>query len=224
MIHHRGLEEKERVLIRSSYFLQAVLLCLAGATACWAQKPKPPARPIPQELRSNGWKEFYSLDGRFRILFPGKPVEQSAVSEKEAGRLEGRLYALEAAGGTYIAAYNDLSTTVTGHGAVSSMLDRGRDAALASGQGKLVSEKAVSVAGYPGREIKAEIPEGMILAKVYLVRQRLYQLIVFTPDLRTLPRLKCAFYESSAHKFLDSFRLIKVARDKFAKSVRRSKP
>ena len=81
------------------------------------------------------------------------------------------------------------------------MYDSSRDGAVANMEGKLVSEKNVKLGKHPGREIRINVAEGKRLfrVRVYLVEQRLYQVVVFgTPETAT---------SKDADKFLDSFKL-----------------
>ena len=80
------------------------------------------------------------------------------------------------------------------------MFDGGRDRLIASEKGKLITQSTITLAEYPGRAITVEMPDGLIVtARLYLVKNRFYQLLAETK--RT---------KEDAEKiasFLDSFKL-----------------
>jgi hypothetical protein len=81
------------------------------------------------------------------------------------------------------------------------VFDSSRDGAIANLAGKLASEKDIKLGGHPGREIRIEVANGKQLfrVRVYLVDQRLYQVVILgTKEQAT---------SKEADKFLDSFRL-----------------
>ncbi len=85
---------------------------------------------------------------------------------------------------------------------IKDVLDSSRDGAVGNLKGELDSEKDIKLGDYPGREVRIAVDEGKKLfrARVYLVDQRLYQVVVFgTKDAAT---------SKEADKFLDSFQLI----------------
>ncbi|MEW6207271.1 MAG: hypothetical protein AB1631_02825 [Acidobacteriota bacterium] len=90
---------------------------------------------------------------------------------------------------------------------LSPSLDSGREQAIASEKGRLLSEKNISLNGYTGREMVVELSEGILKTRMYVTRQRLYQIIVVMPKPRASTGEKIRFEESIADKFLDSFKL-----------------
>jgi hypothetical protein len=80
------------------------------------------------------------------------------------------------------------------------IFDSSRDGAVGNLEGNLASEKDIKLGKHPGREI--QIVAGgkrLFRARVYLVDQRLYQVVVFGT--------KEAATSKEADKFLDSFKL-----------------
>ena len=105
-------------------------------------------------------------------------------------------------GVVYGVSYSDYSESLVKQTSTEKMLDSGRDGALANTQSKLLSESAISLDGYPGREITASSPDGKFTARVrvYLVNSRLYQTIVVIPnEVASSPDVL---------RFLDSFHLL----------------
>ncbi len=193
---------KPRIWPSLMVILTGVWVCSARESTALSNAP-----PLPVEYGSQEWKEFSSPEGHFTILFPGKPREYVQPPDTKAGRLEKRIYALETALATYIVAYDDLAPFSADPATIKQMLDSGRDQAIASEKGKLLEEKNISLDGHPGREIVAETPEGILKTRVYVVRQRLYQIILFTPSSQMRSKESGQLDQSMTHKFFESFRL-----------------
>jgi hypothetical protein len=75
---------------------------------------------------------------------------------------------------------------------------------LAGGKAKLLSETQISLEGHPGRELKVEFPDGIAIARLYVVGNRIYQVIA---SLETNKKDQ----EPNAIKILDSFKLLSQA-------------
>jgi hypothetical protein len=146
------------------------------------------------------WKEFASKEGRFTVLMPGTPKQNKADTESDFGK--GVLYmnVMQIGKVMYGANYCDYPAEVK-KASIKKIYDASRDGAVANMKGKLDSEKDIKLGEYPGREIRIEVAEGKYLfrARVYLVEQRLYQVVILgTPEDAT---------SKEADKFLDSFKL-----------------
>lgn len=81
------------------------------------------------------------------------------------------------------------------------LLDAARDGAVGNIQGRLVSERALSLGGHPGRELQVLSSDGRLALRmrIYLVNSRQYQVVAVAPkELRST---------EDRDRFLDSFRL-----------------
>lgn len=168
--------------------LSLVLLSLAvgAALACADDQPE--------------WKEFASKDGRFKVLMPGTPKQNKVETESDFGK--GVLYMNVTLAGKsmYGANYCDFPAEIK-KAPIKQVFDSSRDGAVANMEGKLASEKDIKLGEHPGREIQIDVAEGKRLfrVRVYLVEQRLYQVVIFgSPEAAT---------SKEADKFLDSFKL-----------------
>jgi hypothetical protein len=148
------------------------------------------------------WKEFSSGEGTFSILMPGTPTEKTQKVNTQAGAIDMHLFTLVQKGVAYLAIYNDYPEVFVQARNADKMLDGARDGAVSSIQGKLLSELIISLDKYPGREIRIEAPDGKhtIQTRIYLVKNRLYQVGVVTP--------KEGSFSEDVTKFLDSFKLL----------------
>ena len=171
--------------------------------------PEPDAPPRPAaEYDPKAWKEYSSRQGRFSILFPGRPSEEDTSFDTAAGRLEARQYKL-ATSAYYIVDYTDFPLVLEQEpGKLNQTFNSIRDGAVANAQGKVLSESDLRLEGHPGRELKIAIPDGGIIrVRMYAVGQRIYQTAVTTPKELKAPD-GGRFDEARALKFLDSLKLI----------------
>jgi len=153
-----------------------------------------------QEKKSPDWKEFTSKEGRFKVLMPDTPKQRENETESDFGKATLIMETVEHAGGMFGANYCDYPADIKKLSA-DRVLDSSRDGCVANLDGKLLSDKKIKLGGHPGRDIQVEVDGKHIFrARVYLVEQRLYQVVVFGPkDLAT---------SKDALKFLDSFELV----------------
>jgi hypothetical protein len=74
----------------------------------------------------------------------------------------------------------------------------------------LLELKEISLDGHPGRYLKQRMPGGEIMqVKILLVGQRLYQIAITTPREEGASVEISKAYETTADKFLNSFKLRK---------------
>jgi WD40 repeat protein len=149
------------------------------------------------------WKEFTSAEGRFRVLMPGEPVKQDQVAPTPAGPITVHMFMDEnkAANYSFTVGYNDIPPFAP-RGNDDTMLDGVRTGALASFPGaRLVGEQRIKLGSHPGRDLTIDLAaKGMVRQRIYLVGNRLYQLLV----------ARSGSWPSAAaiDKFFDSFELI----------------
>jgi hypothetical protein len=148
------------------------------------------------------WKTFSPDAGHFAVQMPGTPTEFKKTVEAPGGAVEVLVYELAVPGteGKFAVSYFDIPEASAKPGTEDKRLDNARDGAIASSKGKLKREKSLLLDTYPGREITIEIEgKGLVAVRLYVVRNRLYQVMAVGPsDLVT---------SQDAQKFLGSFRL-----------------
>lgn len=176
------------------YFLMLLwLLAFATVTTtvAVADDPKPSSR----------WKEFKSEKGGFKVLMAAKPQHEDIETENEIGKSVLHMHTIFMGRAMYAANYNDFSEKIL-EIPLANFYDSSRDSAAANMQGKVVSEKDSKLGEHPGREFVIEVNGGKELfrARVFLIKQRLFQVVVFgKKDLVT---------NKEADQFLDSFELL----------------
>ncbi len=149
------------------------------------------------------FQEFNSKDGGFKVLMPGKPVERIQEQKSAAGILKFTMYIVDLGQmASYIAAFNDFPDKVIEALPVAKHLDNCRDGNIKS-FGKLISEKKITFGRqkHSGREILLEKADktAQYRARIYLVGNRLYQIVLVGP--------REVVQADTATKYLESFQL-----------------
>jgi hypothetical protein len=151
------------------------------------------------------WIKYDSPEGRYSMLFPGKPELSTQEAPAKSGQNLTQYFAIyadpdPATDVAYIAAYFDLTT------GMAYSFDEGRDGLLKAVDGTLQSEKPIQLGAYAGRELRVTAKRAgkdfSIVARLYLVEKRVYmnQFIFAKP-------YDAARSEQQSTKFLDSFAL-----------------
>lgn len=157
---------------------------------------------------SGTWKEFLSVQGRFKVQFPGTPVE-SSLPAGSSGLMHVAAYQSAA---LYSAMYLDYFETPKDFVAVMELLDNMRlgefeTAEKAGMNPKLLSETSISFDGFPGRFLVLEFSNNQIYRrKMIVVKNRVYILTATAP--RDAPKVGNNSYEALALKFINSFSLL----------------
>lgn len=124
----------------------------------------------------------------------------------EASQPDGVAYGLEVGSLALAVVYNDYAAAKVEQQKPDALLNAARDAMLVEGRGKkskLLGEGKVAQSGIEGREFRAVTTAGMLLrVRMFLVKQRMYQLIV------AMPSKSEKGLEKQTLKFLDSFQLV----------------
>ena len=150
-------------------------------------------------------KEFKSEAGGFSVMSPVALMESSQELETEAGKLDLHLFAGQLDDVGYFVSYTDYAPEIVQKGDPEKMLDGSRDGAVSNVHGKLVSETRITLAGHPGRELlidakPGDAPPGTIKERIFMVKNRLYQVVVVAPKRRDIA--------TEADGFLQSFKLL----------------
>ena len=162
------------------------------------------------------WSEFTSEEGRFSLLMPQKPISTASTVETSQGRFDTKAFI--ARHGTVdslvcMAGYTDISSKILVANDVDGFFDGFRDQFIKETGGKLVSEKSSTLYGHSGREIKMQLFRGELRVRLFVVGNRLYQLVVIKSD-----KVE-ASDEEMFNKFFDSFKLLTVLKPVAAKRV-----
>lgn len=187
---------------RRLFIIFALLACAFAPAAAHGQTPVPAAQD------TKAWKKFTSPEGRFSVLLPATPTEQSRPVETALGRLDNRVFMVQTPADVYMVAYADFPEPVSDPDMIQKMLDGGRDKALSNVNGKLTSEKNIKLDGHAGREWHIEMPEGLVArARAYWVKKRLYQALVIVQATPNATPQAARLRQEANDKFFDSFAL-----------------
>ena len=169
-----------------------------------------PATAVTAQADSAKWKEYSHAEGRFSIMFPGPPVDETQVVEVAPGvELKLRIYKHKSVAECSVM-FADYPMPVDDPAVAKSVLDAGARGAAASINAEMLELKEISHDGYPGRYMKERLTSKEIMrAKMILVGQRLYQLAITTPAEDGLSADLIKAYEAMADKFLNSFKVAK---------------
>jgi len=171
-----------------------------------AQKAQPGDVTAVAEDSPAAWKEFSSAEGRFAATFPGTPKQ----SKQPVGEFTLNLFQLTSAF-EYSVVYADYPEWVNDSdpSLAKKVLDNGLEGAVAEVHSKLLEVREVYLDKHPGREYVERMSDGRIMrGKTFLVGHRLYQLVITTPKEEGMPAEAVKFYQTTAAKYLGSFRLL----------------
>jgi hypothetical protein len=150
--------------------------------------------------RSSEWTTFAPLAGRFTVRTPGgTPIERPMQLQK--GMYASHMYSLDLGEQSYTIAYADYNWDVIARKSASTLLADARDGAMKNVKGLVISEREISVNGFPGRDILASVPIGTRTGRarthMVLAGNRLY-ILVYVAQLG-------AFNSYEANSFFRSF-------------------
>ena len=180
---------------------------------CVAQDTKPqtvsPAAPNQTpESNSRAWKEFVSREGFFTVLLPGMPMQHTQQTESPAGPLDYFTYTLQTQAAAYFIAYVDFPEVPNDDRGVKKILDGGRDGALATINGNLISETDISLKNIPGRALTVEGATELLKARIFLAGLRLYLVMIVANKNQLVSQATSSVYDASVERYLGSFKLI----------------
>jgi hypothetical protein len=146
---------------------------------------------------------FSSKEGGFSVEMASAPQQKKETVQTPDGPVDIHTLTFETqnpAAERWVVYIDYPLATVRGKGATR-ILDEARDGSVNNVRGRLLRERDIVLEGYPGKEIEyeGETPaEEIYKSRIYLVKQRLYVLLV------TAPRNGAS---KDAEKFLNSFKL-----------------
>jgi hypothetical protein len=146
------------------------------------------------------WKTFTQTKGNFSVQLPGTPKAQDQSVDTKVGKITAHMYLLEG-NPTYVIAFNDYPAASMAGADPSKVLEGSATGAVSNVKATLTSKKKITIKGYPGREITFNNPKFLGKSRIYLVKNRLYQLTAIIP--------KPGTYNADVNRFLTSFKLLK---------------
>jgi hypothetical protein len=146
-----------------------------------------------------------------KIDFPAEPTQKKQKVSSAVGKLKLDMYIYQPseqskdANIVYLFNYTEYPSAQVSSDdteALDTFFDNAVGGAVSTANGKLLSEKEISIGTYPGREVKIDYPEGaaIITVRMYLVENKMYMLETITDKKKDS--------NASITKFMDSFALI----------------
>ncbi|WP_353929170.1 hypothetical protein WJM97_12645 [Okeanomitos corallinicola TIOX110] len=155
------------------------------------------------------WSVFSSTAGGFKILMPGQPTETTQKVKTKTGEIEVNMFTVERQeeGTKYTVAYIDYPQEyidlLIKKNLVEQAIDTGKNTALDSAKGTIISEEKITLDGYLGKEINYTKPGQRVTKhRIFLVRNRLYQVSAESDQ------AKQKYLTKSISGFCDSFKLL----------------
>lgn len=133
------------------------------------------------------WTEFRSADGKFSVSMPGKPTESVITVSLGTGDRTANTFSYHDEDlNEFLVAYSERSTPRKSTD--EQIFDKARKGLLIATDGKLLRENSVTLAGYTGREIVFERPNGDVQTeRFFFVGDRFYQISVEVKKSSTRP-------------------------------------
>lgn len=155
---------------------------------------------------SSAWKDFASDKGNFRISVPDTPKESSQSVDTAAGKINLTIYTAQVGSSAYLVSYSDYPEDMMSAADPLKVLDGAMNGAITNFGGKLLTSSDITLNDNPGKEFSADgkvvnAGDGNLRGRIYLVKNRLYQIIVVGPKDKTV--------EADVVKYLQSFKLNK---------------
>lgn len=166
----------------------AVIL-LAAAMSVTAQEHSREAR--------DSWVRFNSELGRFTVMLPQNPTENTETVKSNVGPYTTHLFSVRSVKTVFLVGWVDYDPGFTF--GVQSELNANRDNFVKAINATLVSSNNTRIDGYQSLEFTAETAETFYRSRVYIVGRRPYQLIAGT--------LKGTDDTINVTRFFDSFKV-----------------
>jgi hypothetical protein len=159
-----------------------LLVALVVLPACGGSgDATPTATPTQAALTDTTWQEFRSEDGRYSVLMPGKPEEETISMETDAGAVEATYARMEVDGVTYMVMYLDppAESLQLGPDEYFRQYIDGAVQNIESNSGVDIQDPTISeitLDGNPGREFVISVSAENLLSRhrTYLVDTRQY--------------------------------------------------
>ena len=179
----------------------------SGRQKSAATPPAAAATPAAEPEGDSAWREFFSTMGGFSVLMPGEPWRDMVPLETGLGVLRTQVFKVETAVAVYILMYTDFPEELVTDDDPRGSLDAAVKKLKEDNKGKLLFEADIALDNFPGRRLKIEEADTFFWARVYAVGRRFYQVFVVTRKAPAASPKLAELYETTALRFLDSFKL-----------------
>jgi hypothetical protein len=137
--------------------------------------PKEEPKPVP----------FTSKEGKFTVTLPGQPASKTSKVVTSAGEVEAYLFLVDRKTHAYLVSYNDYKAGTVDPDP-EKVLSQVVEATAKNLKGQVNRDEKITLGAkkYPGRDVLIALPgkKGLYRGRVYLVGNRLYQVVVIGPE------------------------------------------
>jgi|GEM_PF-643709 len=145
------------------------------------------------------WVAYRSDDGGYTVLLPAEPKVSTQLADTAAGSVELTMALTEMDNYAAGVSFNEIPKAAQAD--PGTLLAGGRDGAAKNLKGTVISDKPIKLGNYAGTEFVVETPAGLLYtARVYIVNDRLYQILFLAP--------KDQIDQFDVPGFFDSFNLL----------------
>ena len=161
--------------------------------------PAPSSSPATSSSSLQDWFEYRSDEGGYTVLLPAEPEVNTQLADTAAGTVKLTMALTEMDNYAAGVSFNEIPQEAAAD--PETLLAGGRDGAAENLKGTVVSDKPIKLGNYPGTEFVVETPDDLVyMARVYVVNDRLYQVLFLAP--------KDRIDQFDVQGFFDSFTLV----------------
>jgi hypothetical protein len=147
------------------------------------------------------WKELQAKSQRFAISMPGEPDHQKQTIPSPQGQLHVDVYTFQRPSTIYSITAIEYPEGAIQPDSVEETIKRTRDGMAKSLEGKITTERELTLSGQLGREFQCSMKNGMFArVRIYVVKNRMYEIVT-----ATLPENRQG---GDLVRYLNSFRLL----------------
>ena len=146
---------------------------------------------VPAQTDPSGWITLAPEGAGFSVLFPGSANE--TVNKKTSFTLHS--FNVTVGRATYVASYSDY---LPGKLDPATALTANRDKFLKSLEATLVTSREITIDGHTGIEFTAETPAANVKSQLFLIGNRMYQMVSFV--------FRDVDETTNVNRFFDSFK------------------
>jgi hypothetical protein len=159
----------------------------------------PRSTPAPPALVNNGgWASFVSEEGRFSVLMPDIPTDQTETVDSTHGPYTTHLFVVKDTTSVYLIGWVDYAPSFAFD--KKAELEANRDNFVKGISAKLITTRPTIIDGYSAIEFTAETADRVFKSRVYMVGRRPYQIVIGSP--------KGLDDSANVNRFFNSFKVL----------------
>lgn len=151
------------------------------------------------------WREFSQPEFGFSVRLPGEPFKNRVKVNPNDPRLDMHFWMAKGEGALiYQAAFQQLLAAPDDAAQIKILLDSFRDGVVSGAEGKVVSEKQITLDGNPGRELRVKAENMKGVARIYLIGSRIYLLNILNGLGEVSPKVADEYFASFKATAMDN--------------------